>query len=90
MVPRKTERHFVGLLSVLSGMGIVSHEIAFLVKICFFPILLPAKANACFHSDYSFGAGASLGPVARSMVDTNHWFRSIETYIFLWCSYNAG
>ena len=66
MVPRKTERHFVELLSVLSGMGIVSRYIAFLVKICLLPILLHAKANARFHSDYSFGVGASLGPVARS------------------------
>ena len=86
MVPRKTERHFVELLLVLSGMGIVSRYIAFIVKICFLPILLHAKANARFHSDYSFGVGASLGPVARSMVDTNHWFRSIETYMFLWHS----
>ena len=24
------------------------------------------------------------GPVARSMVSANHWFRSIESYAFLW------
>ena len=82
--PKKDREAFRrALVGIIRYGNNFSRYIAFLVKICFLPILLHAKANSRFHSDYSFGVGASLRPVARSTDDTNHWFRSIETYMFL-------